>query len=370
MDAAPDLVATWAVDDTRYVWPITLRLPPRPPKLVYLDLLHWVSLAKANSGHRDGERFASTLAACLTAVEAGAAVFPVSDAIYMEVSKIGLHRQRHDLRAVIERVSQFRVVTSRVVIATHEVEALLDRIVGPSADPVNRMDYLDWGVARAFGMVGGFRFRSTDTGEDITAEARDAYPAGPEAFDRILASAQLGLNRDVLEGPKTTVEQAEMRATGWNPRAGYEVAVRRAQQEIEQVGRFNDDPAWRKGRIRDVVAAREVAIELISILTRGLVDRGMKLGDLFTEPNSAQEAFDSLPSFDVSVSLKTAYHRDPSHRWTPNDILDIDALASTVPYCDVVATDKQAARHLRDSGLVQRLGTVVLADLNELPTQL
>lgn len=70
-----------------------------------------------------------------------------------------------------------------------------------------------------------------------------------------------------------------------------------------------------------------------------------------------------MGSFYVSVSLKTAYHRDAAHRWTPNDILDIDALASTVPYCDIVITDKQAARHLRDAGVARRLETTVLAEL-------
>ncbi len=96
-----------------FIWPKTLRLPPRPPKLVYLDLLHWVSLAKANTGHRDRRRYADVLGACVTAVESRDAVFPISDATYMEVSKIGQHRQRRDLRDVIELVSQYRVITSR-----------------------------------------------------------------------------------------------------------------------------------------------------------------------------------------------------------------------------------------------------------------
>lgn len=43
----------------------------------------------------------------------------------------------------------------RLFVSSHEIEALLDRIVGPSPQPINTMDYLDWGVARAFGMMGG-----------------------------------------------------------------------------------------------------------------------------------------------------------------------------------------------------------------------
>jgi hypothetical protein len=348
-----------------YTWPATLRLPARPPKLVFLDLNHWVSLAKAHTGHHDGGQFRDALAACVDAVNAGAAVFPISDSIYMEVAKIGQYRQRRDLRDVIERVSGYRVVTSRVVVAEHEVEGLLDRLVGPSPDPINAMDYLDWGVARAFGKVGGFRIKSKDNERDVTDEVRSQHPAGPEAFDLALMKAELELNRKTLDGP-TAEEVPEMRGLGWDPMAAFEVALRRATQEMEQVERFNADPSWRRGRIRDVVAAREVAIEINNILWRGLSARGTDLEVAFSDPEAARRAFDSMPSFDVSVSLKTAYHRDPSHRWKPNDIQDIDALSSTVPYCDIVVTDREAASHLLRTGVSERLQTTVLSNISDL----
>lgn len=350
-----------------YVWPETLRLPERPPKLVYLDLLHWVSLAKANTRHRDGDQFKATLAACLDARDRGFAVFPISDAIYMEVAKIGPHRQRRHLRDVIERVSSYRVITSRVVIAEHEIEALLDRLVGPSPRPINTMDYLDWGVARAFGMVGGFRVMTNDTNEDITEDARSKHPDGPDAFDMVLMKGELELNRKSLEGP-TPEEEPALRESGWDPRAAFAVAERRAAQEIQQVERLNEDPGWRGERLRDVVSAREIAIEMNRMLFEGLSARGATLADALDEADieGTRRAFDSMPSFDVSVSLKTAYHRNPAHRWRPNHIHDIDALASTVPYCDIVATDKEAASHLVRTGVAGRLGTTVLTSLSDL----
>lgn len=350
-----------------YVWPKTLRLPPRPPKLIYLDLLHWVSLAKANSGHRHGAGFVDVLGACVRAVEGGVAVFPISDAIYMEVSKIGQHRQRRDLRDVIELVSQYRVITSRVIIANHEVEALLDELVGPSSRPINEMDYLDWGVARAFGMVGGFRIKDSEADEDVTEEAAAKYADGPEAFYRKLAWAELELNRKTLEGP-TAEEEPALRADGWNPRAGNEVAAQRAAQEMEQVERFNDDPAWRRDRIRDVIAAREVIIEINRMLYEGLADRRASLDDVLDENDieKTRRFFNSMPSFDVSVSMKTAYHRNPAHRWKPNHIHDIDALASTIPYCDIVVTDKEAASHLMQTAVASRFQTTVLSRVEDL----
>jgi hypothetical protein len=351
-----------------YVWPPTLLLPRRPPKLVYLDLNHWITLAKVDSGRHDGAARRDVLDACLDAADKNIATFPIADTTYVEISKIGPHRQRRDLRNVIERLSRFAVVTSRSAISTHEIEALLDRLVGPSPTPINTMHYLDWGVARAMGWVGGFKVRDED-GRDTTTEARAQYPGGPDAFDRLFAAAELWLNRRALEGPRTD-EEPVMRELGWDPLGTDGVTRQRLHQEIEQVERFNQHPQWRRGRLRDVTSAREIIIEVNEILFRGLKERSAELEDVFPTPTDVRAGFDALPSFDVAVTLKTSYHRDPAHRWTTNDIHDIDALSSTVPYCDVVVTDKAVASHLRRHGLDARMNTVVLSRLQDLPTHL
>lgn len=358
-----DLMLEGASRAFSHTYAASVRLPPRPPRLVYLDLLHWISLAKAHSGHRTGAKYKDVLDACLRAVNEGRAIFPISDAIYMEVTKIGPYRQRRDLADVIEEVSRYRVVTSRVVIAEHEVESLLDRVVGPNPVPINTMDYLDWGVARAFGKVGGFRIRSTTTGEDLTDEVRAKHPGGPDDFDRKLAKAELDLNRSSLRGP-TPEEEPSLQELGWHPKAAFESTTKRAAQEIEQVQRFNANPAWRRGRIRDVIAAREIGIEINNILWRGLSARSVTLEAAFPDPGDTLRQFDSMPSFDVSVSLKTEFHRDPLHNWTPNDLLDIDALSSTLPYCDIVITDKAAAHAAKS--VATRLHATVLSDIMEL----
>jgi hypothetical protein len=349
-----------------YLWPTTLLVPMRPPTLVYLDLNHWVALSKALSGHAGGAAFNEALEACEAAANSGSAIFPLSDSIYFEVSKIGIYRQRRDLREVMERISRFRVVTSRSVVSIHEIETMLDAHVGPSRDPVNTMAYIDWGVMRAFGMNGALLVRDRATGADVTEDARSRHPGGPEKFDRLIWEGHLRLNRNVLDGP-TAEEEPGMRASGWNPRAAYAVTEQRARQEFEQVSRFNDDPAWRRGRIRDVVAAREVMIEVNSHLFDGLEKRDVDLERAFPDPEETLRIWSSMPSFDVAVTLKTEYHRDPGHVWRPNDITDIDALGSTLPYCDIVVTDKAVASVANRTGLAERLGTRVLSRLADLP---
>lgn len=339
-------------------------MPSRPPKLVYLDLNQWICLAKAISNHPDGDEYEDALTACLSARRTGAAVFPISDAILMEVSKIGNRRQRHDLRAVIEELSGYVVVTSRSVVANHEIEAMLDDVVGPNPSPINTMAYLDWGVARAFGRVGGFRVRN-ESGDDVTDEARSSWPDGPDAFDAIFVAAELDLQRRVLDGPSPS-EEPELRRLGWDPAGTIAIADQRARQEVEQVGRFDADPRWRRGRIRDVIAGREILIEISEMLYRGLHEREATFGDVFDSPEMMRALLDAMPSFDVAVTMKTAYHRDPTHQWTRNDIHDIDALGSTMPYCDIVVTDKASAAQANHTGLAERLDTVVLARLEDL----
>lgn len=351
--------------DVPYLWPATLRVPSRPPKLVYLDLLHWIQLAKAMAGHSDGASTREALAECLAARQDGTALFPIADAIYIEVLKIARHRQRRDIRQAIEALSGYYVVTSRPTIANHEVECMLDQFVGRSRRPINTMNYLDWGVARAFGQVGGFRIRS-DTGEDITDEVRTSWQQGSEAFDLLLASAELMLQRQTLDGPASPQEEQSLRQYGWEPNGAMRISENRARQELEQVARFDSDPRWRSGRIRDVVAAREVLIEINEMLCTGLADRGATLHDVFDSPQVTRRQLDVMPSFDVSVTMKTEYHRDPNHRWTTNDIHDIDALASAMPYCDIVVTDRAVAAHANRSGLAERLDTVVVARLAEM----
>ena len=348
-----------------HVWPLTLRKPSQSPKLVYLDLNHWITLARVLSGHREGKKNKDLLDFSLKAVEEKSAIFPISLSIYTEIHKIKDYRRRCNLRKAIEQLSQYVVVTSQAVVATHEIEAVLDRLAGPNPEPINTMDYLGWGVFRAVGMVGGIKVKS-DNGEDITNEARQSFADGPEAFDKIVSKAILELNRRIIDGPSQD-EEFELRTQGYNPEAILEQYELEAAGEAEWARLLDSEPGWRRGRLRDMVSAREVLIQINSILKEGCNKRDVgSLEDLFPSVMDARHAFDSMPSFDASVTLKTSLHRNPMHRWTHNDVHDIHALALTLPYCDIVATDRAMASQAVQSGLASRFNTIVLSDLSDL----
>ena len=384
---------------TGSLWPTTLCLPARPPRLIYLDLNHWIELSKAHSGHRDGKKHRCVLEvwpeshlpgfalrqtglhrdgkkhrcvldACLKAVRDGKAVFPLSEHIYAEIAKINSYRQRRDLREVIEQVCRYMVVTSLTVVVTHEIESVLDQTVGPSPVPLNTTNYLDWGVSRAFGRTCDIRIKSA-SGDDVTEEFRRTYPSGPEAFDTVLLNAERELSRRAIEGP-TLQEEPGLRALGWSPEAIVQAHKQKASEELEQARRFDDYPNWRLGPIRDVITAREAFVEYGDIFDEGFARRGPGTMEQFfaVKPDDLRSIYSSMPSLDVAVTLKTSLHRNPNHKWTNNDIYDMRALALTIPYCDVVVTDRSMWSHVTRHKLPERYETVVLSQLAELPNHM
>lgn len=351
--------------DVGYAWPRTLMRPAPPVQVVYLDLNHWISLAKAAVGHPDGRRHVEALEHLRRASSSGQWVFPLSATHYMEMSGIRNSRHRADVAAVMEELSGFASLVDRVTLTRLELEAALDEMTsrpGPAYAPI---PVVGQGVLQALGKVGGLLVRNAE-GEDVSDEVRRTWPKGPEDFDRWRADAERQLDRASLRGPRDDAEAASLRADGWDPTAARLEAERRATGEREQSARLAADPRWRRGRLRDVVATRHVIFEIMDMVEEALTWRGLEVSDVWTDLDASRKIVDCMPSADVCVTLLTAAHRNPETVWTANDVFDIDALSVAVPYCDLVATERHATRTLVAAGVPDRLGTEVVATLDDL----
>jgi hypothetical protein len=117
--------------DPPLAWPTTLRRPAEGRPIVYLDLNHWISLAKATVGHAQGDAFKECLERCQSAVNSGRATFVLAGAHYSEILKVGSPRQRRDLADVVESLTRFRALVSRVTVMKLELAAALDFVLGP-----------------------------------------------------------------------------------------------------------------------------------------------------------------------------------------------------------------------------------------------
>lgn len=350
------------------VWPSTLRRSAEGVPIVYLDLNHWISLAKAAVGHAQGDAFKECLATCHSAVDTGRATFVLAAAHYSEILKVGSSRQRRDLADVMESLTRFRTIVSRVTVMKLELAAALDCVLGLTpSDP--EIDLIGHGVCHAFGQSnGGFRIRDRATGEDVTPQFRENY--GPEKFDAYMASALLELERSPLRGPQDEAELQRLQALGYAPQNALQVAKNRADEEGAQRLRLDGEGPWRRGRLPDVVSARELLIEFRTMAPTAFQERGVGIEDILTSPEAGVAFMRSMPSTDVSIALKTAWHRNRDKPWSANDIYDIDAMALAVPYCDVVVTEKACHHALVWTGMDVRMNTVLLRDLPSLASTL
>ncbi len=346
---------------TDLVWPQSLTPPPDHVRLVYLDLNHWIGLAKANTGHSDGAGYVAALGALRVADPTF--VFPLSSVHYMEITAIRDPRQRSDIATVIEEFSRFACLMSNSILIQLEVDAVVARRVG-RPERIAPIPLLGHGVMQAFGMRGGLQIRSPEG--DRTDEARRSWPGGQEAFDAFRADAELRLNRMALAGP-SDAEVPGLQADGWDPTAARRVAIDRAKQETEQAARLAAEPRWRRGRLRDLVAARYTMIEAMDALNDALSFYGLTIDEFAGGSiDDAREFTDSMPSADVYISLMTAAHSNAQTTWEPNDIFDIDAMSAAVAYSDVVVMERHRAHLLNSGGVAKRHGTTVLSDIADL----
>lgn len=321
-------------------------MPADQPPLIYLDLNHWIGLAKAATQHRDGARYTTALAVARDSVSRQKVAFVLSSAHYIEMSAIADPRQRENITAVMEELTSFKTIPSRTEIAAIEANAMVDsirRIVRSRS----KHRLLGYGVGHAFGHSVQFRIGGVDGPEDPLA-ARPALAA-------ILRLADYQLQRSMLAGPLDS-EVEDLRRYGWDPGPGRQTTQRRLQQELDQVARFDSESRWRRGRIRDVIAAREYLIELQETVRQVLEKRGFGEKDVIPANREGLRSFiRGMPSSEVAIELKAALHRNRSHAWTTNDIHDIDAMAAAVPYCDVVFTDAAVRGRIVDSRLGARM---------------
>jgi hypothetical protein len=346
--------------NTAPIWPSKLVRPS--DRLVYLDLNQWITLAKANTGHRDGVRWRDALGT--VRAERTGWTFVIGMSLIMELTGIRRRAQRAALGAIIEELSQYSCVVPLTVIAALEFDASL--AAATSADErFSPVPLLGNGVMRACGTDGALRIRD-QAGNDVTAQARLQAKVTPEEFDRRLAEAELQLNRSIICGPADDDEEQSLRADGWDPSVARRSAERRARQEREQAERLDRDSRWRRGRLRDIVTARYLALEIEEIRQEAVEARGVDFAGVLSSVAKAREFADSMPAGDVWITLVTAKHRNAHSIWKPNDMFDIDALSVAAAYCDVVVTERHAAHVLKSAGIEKRYDTAVLTDVDQL----
>ncbi|WP_020391657.1 hypothetical protein [Kribbella catacumbae] len=336
------------------VWANVMR--PRIP-LVYLDLHVAIRMARALRGDTTvPAEYLQLYRAALRAKLERRAMFPLSGEHMWEILQITDPKQRGDLADIFATLSDYCYLPGRTLIAELEIEAGMAKILGE--------DISDRSIAlvrstfgHAFGMVGGMKIVNHDGGD--ASDAVRAQMSDAE-FDTLIARMNYEMERRMLRGPSDE-DLEQLRADpAFQPEVAAEGQRSRVEWEQDTERVLNENPKWRRGRLRDLIDAREFVHEWIDMYTRTRIERQEAGLPDFDPPDDELRRFmGAMPHTQVAVSVKTRYHNNPQHKWTVNDIVDIDAVSVAYAYCEAVFPDKAMRNALLSSRELLSIGTYV-----------
>lgn len=224
------------------VWPAGLARDDGYGSLVWLDMNHWIGLAKAAGQHPGGAGYRELLEAARAARARRSVTFVLLDTHYIEMSGIKDPRQRADVASVMAELTDYATMLGRPHIMRLEVQAALTAVGHPVPIPLSG-PLFGGGVAHAFGRELNARI-TDETGVDLTEETRQQV--GAAALAELMIATRVKLEWSVLAGP-TDDEVPKLRQHGWDLDRTHEGPRHRCRQEVEQQERLHADPRWRRG---------------------------------------------------------------------------------------------------------------------------
>jgi len=324
---------------------------------VYLDLNHWIGLAKARKAANSSPTYDRCYELLKAATSDRKVSMPLSSATYMELQHaVRSPRQRGDLADVMSELSRFVTIRRRSELIDAQFEAALNRRFGRPIYPRK---------LEAFGI--GFNFAFEGVEKRMQIYMSDGVPARPADGAFFVFGYLAGELTEylMLRGPRDQ-DLSALAATGYDRGPALAVEQERLERELRLAEDLRQDSRWLQ-RLDDVVWARELYWEIGPRLPELMGLAGMTEHAFFRYGKEwITEFLEDLPSVAVQQQIRRQLFAKGSRPWKINDIRDLDALSLAIPYCDVVVTDKEAVGALTGNAGVERSGTVLLARPEEL----
>jgi hypothetical protein len=211
-------------------------------------------------------------------------------------------------------------------------------------------------VSHAFGKpIGPYRIP-----EGLRHLAQD-----PVGFER---KANQELERQLLIGPSPEAEDAGI--PNYDPFSHMQVGERyaKAKEELREVRK---EGGWHKGERAKRVAMAQALTDHLPVIEEAMSRAGIAYDALLEGGEEGMTAFvNAVPTMLASAELERQRHAASQKAWERQDLVDIGALLVALTHCDIVVTERFWADAARRSKLDERLGTIVIARLDELPEHL
>lgn len=308
------------------------------PIVVYLDLNHYIDLAKdiKNQDLRRVNRLTSLF-------DSGRALFPISAAHLMEISSIQRPDQRQDLAGAIRMVAKGHVFRPFNDIMYLEVRSRVAEHYGKSQQ-FSREDALTTGFLNAIGeiAVDFTPWRELNRAKSLIAE---------EQFFKIISDDKILSMMVAAYHPKIAPGSAE--------HCLIAEAVRK-------------DRELNKGKSLQIMRDEcllGLSRRFIALAWRAGADLGLSESEMFANPPKHfwnAEYMATIPTINCWAKLNALLYRNPTVEVKVNHLYDFAHLAVAIPYSTVVIADKEMAHTIESNKLHTEFGTVVFRRLDDL----
>jgi len=322
---------------------------------IYLDQNKWIDLARAVHGTDGGERFEDTALVLRAGVASGDLSMPLSSAHYMETQNRRDWESRRRLGQVMLAFSNLHTIAPADAILSAELDRSIASLYGTTERP-RPLQVFGSGVSHAFDEEFG--------PWQIPEELRGGL-ADPAGFER---EANSLLERGALLGPTPEMEAAGI--PGFEPYSHLDVGERYAEAK-EALRAVRVDEQWNSGERSMRVARCQAITDHLGPIEEAMARAGLSIDVLIDGGQEGMGAFvEAVPSILASSELERHRHVASQKPWERQDLNDIGALSVAIAHCDVVVTERLWTEAAARSGLAEKLETLVISDLDELPERL
>jgi hypothetical protein len=157
----------------------------------------------------------------------------------------------------------------------------------------------------------------------------------------------------------------------YDPYAARRIADKGLESFNVMLKTLRTDPAY-AARPLDLICARRFLFDFEDNYIRAIISAGFTRHRLpFRDKEAFTDFLMSLPSQRVAAMIQFHYLKDVHRDWTINDLRDIEALSTAIPYCNVVVTDSKAWDvSVNRAHLDREFGTSIYRRLSDLATHL
>jgi hypothetical protein len=306
------------------------------PRLVVLDMNHWIALARVHYGKSHDAGAAAALAALRAASQAGRVLVPVTDINLGETLGIPQEDRRRRLATFMVELSRNYSLAGHLQVEPFEVaNALATEFASIEARWVVRPSLVRWGVLHAMAVA--------------------PLTVGNPHLDALI--------NEVLDYPERSINTMVH---------GHDAERERKAKAREEHGMRQAAAIRALDQNMDANARHRLELSNLNtnVIDRLLPEVGIDPMQFYAwlreEPN-CMRFWHAIPGTDVLMTLLLERDKNRDAKTHRNDSRDVSLMKVAIPYANIAVLENLWSHLANSTGLAAKYGTTVISDLAQLP---